>query len=72
MSFPDKKTIGVRIRRIRRALDLTQAEVAAIAGIDRGEWSNHERGMRNCRVDTLGKIADALGCPLSDLVADSA
>ena len=38
--------IGSRLRAIRRAYRLTQAEVAAALGVDQSLWSKWERGQR--------------------------
>jgi transcriptional regulator with XRE-family HTH domain len=53
--------VGRRVRRRRRALDMSQATLAAEAGIHRTQISSFERGKRMPRLDTLILLARALG-----------
>ncbi len=50
-----------RVRQIREARGLTQTDLGERAGIAPAEISRLERGRRVPRVDTLGRIAEALG-----------
>lgn len=45
----------------RKALNLTQAEVAKSAGISRGAYSNIETGTRDPSVDVAKKLGKCLG-----------
>ncbi|MDB5295991.1 MAG: hypothetical protein JWO31_1974 [Phycisphaerales bacterium] len=59
------------IRRRREAAPLGQAEAAARAGFGSAQhWSNVERGTRSTAptVETLLRVARALGCTVEDLV----
>ena len=56
----DKKIIGARIQRQRKALDLTQAQASERAGLDTTYLSQVERGVRITSVESLFKIAEAL------------
>jgi DNA-binding XRE family transcriptional regulator len=53
----------------RKHRGLTQLQLAAAAGIDRGYLALIERGARSGSAPTLTRIARALGCMLDDLVA---
>jgi DNA-binding Xre family transcriptional regulator len=60
-----------KMRELRKALGLKQSEAAARAGFGGGlqQWSDIERGHRpNVTLDTLAKIATALGCTSADLL----
>jgi transcriptional regulator with XRE-family HTH domain len=57
--------VGAEIRRIRRQRDISQEVAAAAAGLNLTTYGEIERGRRiGVRVDTLLRIADALGTPL--------
>lgn len=57
----EKAASGDRIRRTRRALDLTQAVLAARVGVAPSTLIRIEKGRTRPNVDTLFKLADALG-----------
>lgn len=59
--------LGNRIRERRKALGLTQEELAAKAGIDRSYVGGVERGERNLTFTMLCQISEALACPVSTL-----
>jgi transcriptional regulator with XRE-family HTH domain len=52
--------IGLNIRRIRRAADLTQERVSLDAEISRPSMTLYERGHRLPRLDVLLKLASVL------------
>lgn len=54
------KLLGVNVRKLRLAADLTQEQLAAEAGMERSYLSDLERGTRNPSVAALGRIAEAL------------
>jgi transcriptional regulator with XRE-family HTH domain len=56
----DRKNIGARIQKARKALDLTQATVAERAGLDTVYLSQIERGMKLMSVEALFRIAGVL------------
>jgi len=69
--------IGAKIQTIRLdakadaggGRDWTQAACAKRAGMSVSQWADIEQG-RNCpRLDTLERIAAALGCTVAELVA---
>lgn len=60
--------IGTRIRELRRAQGLGQAEASAAAGILPGAWSLIETNKRQATLRTLEGIAAALGVTLAYMV----
>lgn len=60
--------LGREIAKIRRSKALTQENLAAIAGLDRSYLSEIERGLVNPSLETLKRIADALGVSLCSLL----
>ncbi|MBR3765366.1 MAG: helix-turn-helix transcriptional regulator [Clostridia bacterium] len=57
----DYEAIGQRVRGMRRALKLTQGELAELVGISASFLGHIERGTRILSVDTLMALCDALG-----------
>ncbi|MGI5818101.1 MAG: helix-turn-helix domain-containing protein [Armatimonadota bacterium] len=60
--------IGSNIRRRRKELGLTQEQVGEKAGLDWTTIGAAERGVRNLSVESLLKVATALGVTVGDLV----
>jgi transcriptional regulator with XRE-family HTH domain len=58
--------LGDQIREARKAEGLSQEALALKAGVDRSYVGGIERGERNVSFLTLIKIAECLGCDLSD------
>jgi transcriptional regulator with XRE-family HTH domain len=52
--------LGKNLRAARQRLGLTQEEVADLSGVQAGEISRIERGLRDPKVSTLEKLAGAL------------
>ncbi|MFM0670251.1 helix-turn-helix domain-containing protein [Paraburkholderia sediminicola] len=63
------KDVGRSIRARRLKLDISQEALANLANIDRSHMGKIERGERNVTVLNLLKIANALSCLPSDLLA---
>lgn len=61
------KTIGDRIRSLRKVQGLTQEKLAERAEIDRSHMGFIEQGRRQPTLATLHKIANVLGISLEDL-----
>ena len=59
--------IGFAVRRLREQKNLDQRRLAAIAGVTQGSVAHIEKG-RRCSINTLVKLADALGVKFSALV----
>ena len=55
----------------RMAAGMTQAQLAEAIGVKPQQIGNWERGLRNPKLDALQRMADALGCDLSDLMKSS-
>jgi transcriptional regulator with XRE-family HTH domain len=60
--------VGEQIRRVREHHDLTQSDVCGRSGIDIATYSRIEQGHSSPLLDTLIRIADAIGVSLRDLV----
>jgi transcriptional regulator with XRE-family HTH domain len=59
---------GENLARLRKRADLSQEELAVRASLHRTEVGKLERGDRLARVDTLVKLAGALGVEPGELV----
>jgi transcriptional regulator with XRE-family HTH domain len=62
--------VGLNVRRLRTAANLSQEELAHQARLDRTYISGSERGVRNPTVLVLQWLADVLGVHASDLLAE--
>jgi transcriptional regulator with XRE-family HTH domain len=60
--------LGANLRRRRRAARLSQEELAHRAELDRTLISSIERGKKLIRIDTVVKLAYALGLSPSELL----
>lgn len=65
--MPDDRTLGGRLRRIRRERKLSQEQLAERAGISIEMVRKTEQGRRYPRLPVLMRIAQALDVPLSEL-----
>lgn len=61
----DAKQFGSEIRRARKALGMTQAELADRVGISRATLIAHEQGNAGPSVDLAGQLASILGLRLT-------
>ena len=59
---------GDRLRELRAAAELTQRELARLTGTSAAAISNFEAGNNSPTLGTLVRLADALGCNVTDLV----
>ena len=62
-----RRQVGDRIRRVREHLNLTQQDVCGPSGIDIATYSRIENGHSSPVLDTLIRIADAMGVELDEL-----
>ncbi len=62
------KETGSRIRALRIGRNLTQAEVAAVIGLEPKSFSKIERGITGCSIDTLVLLSDYFQVTLDYLV----
>ncbi|SFN24943.1 Helix-turn-helix [Nitrosospira briensis] len=56
------------VRRYRRINDISQEQLALMAGMSRSYVSGVEREERNVSIDNMGRMADVLGVALKDLL----
>lgn len=66
----DLVTLGGRVQGLRRDLGLTLQQLADAAEVSVSMLSSVERGRKAPTVVMLARIADGLGVPLADLVAE--
>ena len=64
----DRRITGQIIRQLRIKRGISQEVLSGLAGIARTHLTMIERGNKNANVDTLWRIAGALGLRLSELV----
>ncbi len=67
MAEERKNLVGLRLRKLREARQLTARDVAERAGISAHSLSRIETGKHDVVFTTLQKILDATGCTLKDL-----
>jgi transcriptional regulator with XRE-family HTH domain len=63
-----RRQVGAQIRRVREHHNLTQQQVCERSGIDIATYSRIEQGHASPLLDTLIRIADAIGVELAELV----
>ena len=61
--------VGARIRAVRVAAGLTQERAADAAGIDSKRYQRLERGEVNATINTIARVASALGTTFWQLTA---
>jgi len=67
------KMVAERIRELRIQKNLSQTQLSCRAGLDRSYISKIERGVRlNVSLDVLMRLADELGCEVSQLLSSDA
>lgn len=64
----DRKAFGLIISRLRVQKGLTQEKMSGLAGIARSHLVSLENGTKTVRLDTLWRIADALGIKPSEII----
>jgi len=62
-----RRKLGIRIARLRERKGWTQQELADDADMHQTYLCGVENGRRNCTVDVLDRIAEALGKDVGDL-----
>jgi len=63
--------VGAAIRRARLERELSQEDLAHLAGVDRSYMSSIERGGQNVGVMTLARVARAMHVALAELMLDA-
>lgn len=66
-----KIRVGENIKKFRVAKGWTQEELADKVGLSKNGLWNYENGKREVGIDTLDKIAEALGIKISELIEES-
>ena len=64
----DSRVTGRIIRELRMKQGVSQEVLSGLAGVARTHLTMIENGEKNANVDTLWRIADALGMRLSELI----
>ena len=64
----NKKAFGVVISKLRVQKGLTQENLSGLAGIARSHLAALENGEKTVKLDTMWRIADALGISPSELI----
>lgn len=62
------KKLGQNIKRIREGRGMSQGDISRKLDMDRGYISSVENGRKNPTIETLDKIAGALGISVHDLI----
>lgn len=65
----DQRAMGKRIRRARRMLDLTQEQLAEMAGVSTSFVGHIERGTRIPSVETMYKLCRMLEITMEYAIA---
>ncbi len=63
--------VGSTIRRIRLSKNISQEELAHLAGVDRSYMGAVERGDNNVAILKLARVAAALGISVSKLIKEA-
>ena len=66
----DRATFGKRLEQIRLDRKLSQLKMSNLCGLSSSHYSMIEAGTRNPNFDTMLRIAEGFGIPLSDLLRD--
>jgi len=66
------KALGERIRQLRQRRDLSMAQLAELAGLSRQQIWKYETGRDQPHVQSLRRLADALGVTLEALLPTNA
>jgi len=62
------RVVGRLIRRLREERGMTQEVLSGLAAMSRSHLAEIEAGATRANVDTLWRVADALGLRLSELI----
>ena len=65
-----QRDFGERVRLMRARAGISQTELCLRIGTGRGHVSDIERGQVNVTLDTIRRLADALGCTMAELMPD--
>ena len=62
-----QELLALNLRRIRVSKNISQEELALLAGVERAYVGHIERGKKNPTILTIEKLAKALNCNVLDL-----
>lgn len=65
---PRQRLFGDLVRKRRHQVGLSQEALAIQAGVNRSYYASLEAGRRNASLETICRLAVALGCDSADLV----
>ena len=68
MSKTESKKLGKNLRRIRTEKGMSQGDICRALNLDRAHICNIENGKQNPTLDTIAKIAKALGVKSDQLL----
>ena len=63
-----EKIFGLKVRKARKHLDISQENLASLANIDRAHMGEIERGNVSPSLKTMHRIAQALNMTVSELL----
>jgi len=66
---PLLRVMGRRVRKLRKRLDMTQADLGNVVGVSLALISRIERGERSVRLDLLTPLSKALGITVDQLIS---
>jgi len=66
----DWERISKRMKRRRRSLGLTQAELGGLVGVSKNTITRIEIGNRRPSIYLLERLADTFGCSIRSLLAE--
>lgn len=64
----DLKTIGLRIKKLRKSKDISQLDLEVKSGVERSDISKIENAKKNIELITIVKLATALGVETYELL----
>lgn len=68
MKDTETQRFAKNMKKLREAKGLSQGDIHRATGIDRAYISNLEAGKQNPTLETIGKIAEALGVGSNELL----
>ena len=63
-----RRKFADNLRKVRLEKGLSQEALADLAGLHRTYIGSVERGERNISIDNIERLAEALGCQVTDLL----
>src|SRR3989337_45799 len=65
MENKENREIGLRIKKVREALEISQMKLAEAVGVSFQQIQKYESGMNKVSIEKLKKISKALNAPLT-------